>query len=104
MSRLRDLGYSREEWYAGKPHIRICEGDAEWPSYSNTAQAWHKDALCKIAPLAKRSRFSPRSLAIHGLLADSSLVHCESRRASCRPHSAGTPLVHGQHITKQADT
>src|SRR3954471_21824613 len=68
------------------------------------SKPWHKDGLCKIAPFAKRSRFSPRSLAIHGLLADSSLVHCESRPASCRPHSAGTPLVHGQPITKRADT
>lgn len=29
-------GYLREEPYAGKPPVRICEGEAEWPSYSTT--------------------------------------------------------------------
>jgi len=29
-----DAGYFREEPGAGKPHARICEGEAEWPSYS----------------------------------------------------------------------
>ena len=29
-------GYLREEPYAGKPHVRICEGEAEWLSYSTT--------------------------------------------------------------------
>ena len=32
----RDAGYFREEPGAGKPHARICEGEAEWPSYSTT--------------------------------------------------------------------
>src|ERR1700693_4100372 len=27
-------GYLREEPYAGNPHVRICEGEAEWLSYS----------------------------------------------------------------------
>ena len=31
-----DAGYFREEPGAGKPHARICEGEAEWPSYSTT--------------------------------------------------------------------
>ena len=29
-----DAGHPREEPGAGKPHARICEGEAEWPSYS----------------------------------------------------------------------
>lgn len=29
-------GDLREEPYAGKPHVRICEGEAEWPSYSTS--------------------------------------------------------------------
>src|SRR5438128_866668 len=32
-------GHLREEPYAGKPHVRICEGKAEWPSYSTTLAA-----------------------------------------------------------------
>ena len=30
-------GNLREEPGAGKPHARICEGKAEWPSYSTVA-------------------------------------------------------------------
>src|SRR3954462_8774766 len=30
----RNRGDLREEPYAGKPHVRICEGKAEWPRYS----------------------------------------------------------------------
>src|SRR5271154_2218873 len=30
-------GYPREEPSAGKPHARICEGEAEWLSYSTIA-------------------------------------------------------------------
>jgi hypothetical protein len=33
------LGYPREEPSAGKPHARICEGEAEWLSYSTYANA-----------------------------------------------------------------
>ena len=33
-----DAGYFREEPGAGKPHARICEGEAEWPSYSTTTR------------------------------------------------------------------
>jgi hypothetical protein len=29
-------GDLREEPYAGKPPVRICEGEAEWPSYSTS--------------------------------------------------------------------
>ena len=32
-------GYFHEEPYAGKPPVRICEGEAEWPSYSTTPVA-----------------------------------------------------------------
>ena len=32
-----DSGYLREETSAGKPHARIREGEAEWPSYSTYA-------------------------------------------------------------------
>ena len=28
LCRLADSGYSREEPYAGKPHVRICEGES----------------------------------------------------------------------------
>jgi hypothetical protein len=31
------LGDPREEPSAGKPHARICEGEAEWLSYSTIA-------------------------------------------------------------------
>jgi hypothetical protein len=31
-----DVDGLREEPDAGKPHVRICEGEAEWPSYSTT--------------------------------------------------------------------
>jgi hypothetical protein len=31
---MLDAGYLWEEPGAGKPPARICEGDAEWPSYS----------------------------------------------------------------------
>ncbi|WP_207904061.1 hypothetical protein, partial [Rhizobium sp. PP-CC-3G-465] len=31
-----DAGYSREEPGAGNPPARICEGEAEWHSYSTT--------------------------------------------------------------------
>ena len=34
-----DAGNFREEPGAGKPHARICEGKAEWPSYSTTILA-----------------------------------------------------------------
>jgi hypothetical protein len=33
---MLDAGYLWEEPGAGKPPARICEGDAEWPSYSTT--------------------------------------------------------------------
>ena len=33
-----DAGYFREEPGAGKPHARICEGEAEWISYSTIPQ------------------------------------------------------------------
>ena len=33
---MHDAGYLREEPGAGKPHARICEGEAEWLSYSTT--------------------------------------------------------------------
>ena len=36
----RDFGatrYLREEPYEGKPHVRICEGEAEWLSHSTNA-------------------------------------------------------------------
>ena len=33
-----DSGYLREEPSAGKPHARIREGEAEWPSYSTYAR------------------------------------------------------------------
>jgi hypothetical protein len=31
-----NAGNFREEPGAGKPHARICEGEAKWPSYSTT--------------------------------------------------------------------
>jgi hypothetical protein len=31
-------GYLREEPYAGKPPVRICEGEAEWLSHSTTVR------------------------------------------------------------------
>jgi len=31
---MLDAGYLWEEPGAGKPPARICEGEAEWPSYS----------------------------------------------------------------------
>jgi hypothetical protein len=34
-------GYPQEEPDAGKPHVRICEGEAEWLSYSTTTCAGH---------------------------------------------------------------
>jgi hypothetical protein len=34
----RDAGNFREEPGAGKPPARICEGGAEWPSYSTTTR------------------------------------------------------------------
>jgi len=36
---LHDSGYLREEPSAGKPHARICEGEAEWLSYSTATSA-----------------------------------------------------------------
>ena len=35
---VRDVGYLREEPGAGKPHARICEGEAEWLIYSTTSR------------------------------------------------------------------
>jgi hypothetical protein len=32
------LGHPEEEPSAGKPHARICEGEAEWLSYSTAAR------------------------------------------------------------------
>ncbi len=34
----------REEPGAGKPHAGICEGEAEWPSYSTTCSS-HSEGL-----------------------------------------------------------
>lgn len=33
---MYDVVGFREEPDAGKPHVRICEGEAEWLSYSTT--------------------------------------------------------------------
>ena len=32
--------YPRWEPDAGKPHVRICEGEAEWLSYSTVTGGW----------------------------------------------------------------
>lgn len=48
---MLDAGYLWEEPGAGKPPARICEGEAEWPSYSTTthlwALSWHAALLAK---------------------------------------------------------
>ena len=43
-----DAGYLREEPGAGKPHARICEGEAEWPSYSTTIQEYGASSLSQL--------------------------------------------------------
>lgn len=43
-----DAGDFREEPGAGKPHARICEGEAEWPSYSTTiASSRFDNVMCR---------------------------------------------------------
>ena len=49
----------REEPSAGKPHARICEGEAEWPSYS-TDQALAK----RIADFVKDMPMMARTATV----------------------------------------
>jgi hypothetical protein len=42
-----DSGYLREEPYAGKPHVRICEGEAVWLSYSTTVGSAQYRTQCR---------------------------------------------------------
>ena len=60
-----DAGYFREEPGAGKPHARICEGEAEWPSYSTTtaARAEWELRLFPNSPTNIRAKRSEQSLA-----------------------------------------
>ena len=41
----------REEPGAGKPHARICEGEAGWPTYSTTARRWRTMQISRQGPL-----------------------------------------------------
>jgi hypothetical protein len=43
-----------EEPGAGKPQARICEGEAEWPSYSTAGQ--HHRALVRLRVKKPQSR------------------------------------------------
>ena len=47
-----DAGHLQEEPGAGQPHARICEGEAEWPSYSTTT------ALSEAPGVVDQSRAS----------------------------------------------
>jgi hypothetical protein len=51
----RDAGDFREEPGAGKPPARICEGKAEWPSYSTANLAFRE---------AGRKRLSPKTMQV----------------------------------------
>lgn len=46
------MGYPREEAGAGNPPARICEGEAEWPSYSTTTAILRR--TCHPGSLAAR--------------------------------------------------
>jgi RNA polymerase sigma factor (sigma-70 family) len=50
-----DVGGLREEPDAGKPHVRICEGEAEWLSYS-TAIFLFKTAYHLLIDRVRRER------------------------------------------------
>ena len=78
-----DAGHFREEPGAGKPPARICEGEAEWPSYStatdihtrnkrhemlsafsaNALFVWH-DAYLEFACFADEDMNDPMTSAI----------------------------------------
>jgi hypothetical protein len=52
----------REEPGAGKPHARICEGEAEWPSYSTTT---HHPIIADIATDPPQRRSAAHNPARH---------------------------------------
>ena len=60
-----DAGYFREEPGAGKPPARICEGEAEWPSYStanrhpSSSLRFYVPQLAATAPSALAMRHRP---------------------------------------------
>jgi len=63
-----DAGYLREEPVAGKPHARICEGKAEWPSYSTIPRhigLCMKDASARL-PLAASHACEMREVPSNG--------------------------------------
>src|SRR5437870_2061268 len=45
---LDDSDKPREEPSAGKPHARICGGEAEWPSYPTTSRTLTKHRLNRL--------------------------------------------------------
>jgi hypothetical protein len=45
------VGYPREEPGAGNPPARICEGEAEWPSYSTTTNNQKRGAKSPVVRL-----------------------------------------------------
>ncbi|TCR70971.1 hypothetical protein EV561_1371, partial [Rhizobium sp. BK376] len=55
-------GYSREEPGAGNPPARICEGEAEWHSYSTTIESAHNACEVRTGGLAAGMRY------LHGIV------------------------------------
>jgi hypothetical protein len=73
-----DAGDVQEEPSAGKPHARICEGEAEWPSYSTAiraancsgfpalGQAISHEALQPLVLLQQRQPLAARQVGARG--------------------------------------
>jgi len=55
-------GDLREKPYAGKPPVRICEGEAEWPSYSTSPQ--DKSATEIPSPICLRQTRKDRCASV----------------------------------------
>ena len=62
---LADLGYLWEEPYAGKPHVRICEGESRMAELLDHARMLppETDAMSvtsRSAPASRKNRTTPR--------------------------------------------